>query len=403
MNAQELRNANTNAAANEQMTINLDTMIIDGKLMQKQKKITKRIQSAAKVESAGRNKKVQENDECYTDYNDIIDELRHWGELGKLRGKNIICPCDWDVTVDSDVYRIRVDFSEDATTKKTDYVLDVIDKITTTTMQQSVWVDTELARTEMSTLLSDKLKCNFVAALIDKAQAWGIKSITASGYNPELDKGFKFQDVDYSKYDVCITNPPFSLYKEFLECIVGKIDFVILAPTADRVTPQKGGLCLQTRKMYLGFGRGLQMNFSNPCSANGYTKTKQVQCDWWTSWSEGQEYVNSRNHKTGIKYDLYANDYVICPNMTMKDGTHPIRATASEFPEDYNGWIFTDINTLSWLNTDEYEFYGTGFHGYFNRVNPAENPFAHKESNTMIDKPNGGRWYHGYVVRKKQN
>lgn len=47
------------------------------------------------------------NDECYTPYDCIFNELHNWGKLGKFVGKNIICPCDWEV--DDKIKSITID------------------------------------------------------------------------------------------------------------------------------------------------------------------------------------------------------------------------------------------------------------------------------------------------------
>lgn len=135
----------------------------------------------------------------------------------------------------------------------------------------------KLEEDKVEDFLRDKLTCNFVRTLTQNAKRWGIKSITASGYNPATGKGIKFQDVDYSKYDVCITNPPFSLYGEFMKCIVGKIDFIVLAPFLNRVTPCVG-LYLMLKQAYLGVGVHLHLMFANPTKDNNYTGEKWVAC-----------------------------------------------------------------------------------------------------------------------------
>jgi ferredoxin-thioredoxin reductase catalytic subunit len=33
---------------------------------------------------------------------DIVNELAHYGFNGKFKGKNIICPCDWDILNDEE-------------------------------------------------------------------------------------------------------------------------------------------------------------------------------------------------------------------------------------------------------------------------------------------------------------
>ena len=61
----------------------------------------------------------------------------------------------------------------------------------------------------------DYIKCNFVKFLVAHADDYDIMSISVSGYNSETDEGVKFQDIDYSKYDLVITNPPFSNFIDF--------------------------------------------------------------------------------------------------------------------------------------------------------------------------------------------
>lgn len=282
------------------------------------------------------------NDECYTPYQVIYDELSRWAALGKFKNKKIICPCDRD--------------DEDVTS-------------------------------------------NFIKVLTENATEWGIKSITASGYDPETGRGVKFQDVDYTKYDICCTNPPFSLYREFMKCIVGKIDFVCLAPFLNRATPNVS-LPLMLKQAYLGFGVGLGISFSNPTKENNYSGVKGVRCDWITSWPEAQEERNKQCHKTGINYELYKDEYIIMENMTMKDGTHPIKVNGA-YPDDYTGWMFGPVSLLDQISHDEYEVYGTNYKKYYNTEHPENNPFNHKASEQMLIH-NGKQYFHGIVFRKKK-
>ena len=65
----------------------------------------------------------------------------------------------------------------------------------------------------------DSVKCNFVKFLVSHAEAYEIKSVSASGYDPVSGRGIKFQDMDYSKYDAVITYPLFRLFYEFIDVI----------------------------------------------------------------------------------------------------------------------------------------------------------------------------------------
>lgn len=67
-----------------------------------------------------------------------------------------------------------------------------------------------------------------------------------------------------------------------MKTIVGKIDFIVLAPFLNRVTPNVGGYLFR-REAYLGFGAGIpDMQFYNPTNKNEY-KTKVIAVDWITS------------------------------------------------------------------------------------------------------------------------
>lgn len=298
------------------------------------------------------NKKVlhkKNNDECYTPYRTIAKELDKQGSLGKFKDKSIICPCDWQPNN------------------------------------------------------------QFVKYLNDRKEEFGIKSITASGYNPKTGKGIKFQDIDYSKYDICVTNPPFSLMDEFVKCLLGqdyndkKCDFIFLAPFMNRVTPNIG-LPLMLGKLYLGFGRDLNLEFDNFIDDSGNKQKKNVACDWITSFPDAQDEVNKNSENLpNIKYEDYKDDFLIYERITMKDGTHPIRVTGNDFPEDYDGWMLGPVNLFDRkLDTRKYEWYGTDFKGYFNTQHPELNPCNHPLSNQMMFL-NGRQAFHGILFRKKKD
>lgn len=195
--------------------------------MEKQQKILNAIKRTNTQNTGATNLGKKNNDECYTSMQDIINELSYWANLKKFEGKKIICPCDWDVTDDKDIYGIEINYKEDPAeinafkSVKSVKIMKVIEYSGTLFETESEvreeftetkLVEYELKEDEIENFLRDKLTCNFVRTLTQNARRWGIKSITASGYNPATEKGIKFQDVDYSKYDICVTNPPLSLY-----------------------------------------------------------------------------------------------------------------------------------------------------------------------------------------------
>ena len=73
--------------------------------MEKQEKVLKKIKHA---NNCGQTTPLgtKPNDECYTSLQDILNEMCYWADKGKFRGKNIICPCDWDIIKGQDIYSI---------------------------------------------------------------------------------------------------------------------------------------------------------------------------------------------------------------------------------------------------------------------------------------------------------
>lgn len=367
--------------------------------MEKQEKVLKKIKHA---NNCGQTTPLgtKPNDECYTSLQDILNEMCYWADKGKFRGKNIICPCDWDIIKGQDIYSITFNYKDDGfdvagnAVSKLEIVYDLWDENT------SSLINIELKEDEVAEFLKNKFTCNFIKTFTSNARKWGIKSITASGYNPANGKGVKFQDVDYSKYDICCTNPPFSLYGEFMKTIVGKVDFIVLAPFLNRVTPNIG-LPLMLKQAYLGYGAGIgDMSFDNPTIDNK-TKKKIIAVDWITSFSDAQDERNIelQDKQTGIDYNIYKDEYIEMENMIMKDGTKAIKVPATQIPDNYNGWMFTSIQFLQLYDLRKYEWYGTNFKGYYNK-NRDKNPFLEKASDRVCDH-DGKRMFHGIVFRRK--
>jgi hypothetical protein len=88
-------------------------------------------------------------------------------------------------------------------------------------------------------------------------------------------------------------------------------------------------------------------------------------------------------------------------NMTMKDGTHPLRMNSySAIPDDYYGWMFCSIGVLDKLSYEEFEWYGTNFKGYYN-ANSDISPFNHRLDNKMLYH-RGKQVFDGLVLRRKR-
>lgn len=342
------------------------------------------------------------DDELYTPMSLIYDELIYWAEKGKFKGKKIICPCDWDIVPDSNIYSITFDYSEELFDVKGNSV----PKITYDLFEDDgEIVKIDLKEDEVDDFLKNKLTCNFLRTLTQNARKWRIKSISGSGYNPESGKGIRFQDVDYSKYDICITNPPFSLYPEFMNTIVDHIDFIVLAPFMNRVSPSVG-LRLMLKKCYLGKNQAKETIFVRPKSSLKNDRNRWVCCDFITSFSEAQDERNEANSISdfGINYNIYKDEFAEMPYMFMKEGKNPIRAGSRSFPSNYDGWIFANVRLLAKLDLRKYDWYLSGAWGYYHNEGKDVNPYDEvkiKNSGHSYQELNGKTLFGGILFRLK--
>ena len=170
--------------------------------------------------------KKKKDDEFYTKYNDISKELVNYKD--QLKGKSILCPCDWDEGISKD-------------------------------------------------------NCNFAKFLNAVKDDWGIKKVSWSGYNPNDSKNTKglknfirFQDVDFKKYDVIITNPPFSQFREFIKQLIdSKVKFLVIG-SLGACTYNKVFEYIQNNKLWLGY--------TSPKEFKGLDGTiKTVGTFWYTN------------------------------------------------------------------------------------------------------------------------
>jgi hypothetical protein len=186
-----------------------------------------------------------------------------------------------------------------------------------------------------------------------------------------------------------------------MEAIVGKIDFIVLLPFVSR-NKNPIGIPMMLGQAYLGHGRHLAITFQNPTKENNYCGEKEVACDWVTSFPEAQLDCNKRKFRSGVKYNLYKDDYEIIDKMIMKDSTCPIRVSTSTYPDDYKGWMFGAVSVLDNLDQETYEWYSTDTTSFFNKhpVGKQLNPF---DGYWTCDKIAIGnkKLFGGIVFRKK--
>ncbi len=158
--------------------------------------------------------KEKKDDEYYTLFQDIADEVSLY--LPQLRGMRILCPCDWDES-----------YNEEIVYKEEGYALNRDLHTSKGTIK-----NLDIAQTkEKIEKNMNLIKCQFVYYLLNQADVYQFKSISVSGYNPKTKRGVRFQDINYSYYDVIITNPPFSQFADFIDILIkNNVKFLVIGP-----------------------------------------------------------------------------------------------------------------------------------------------------------------------------
>ena len=276
--------------------------------------------------------KAKKDDEFYTLWEDIAAELPRYRE--QLRGKRIICPCDWDES-----------FDEVLVYKEEGYVAPH-NLFSAGGAVKTVDIGNSKGKIERSL---DTVKCNFVKFLVSHAEAYGIRSIAVSGYNPASGQGVRFQDIDYSKYDIVITNPPFSVFREFIGTLfAGGVKFLVIGPT-NAISYKDVFQHFQNDEMWLGYHHHMT-GFILP---NGEVLPKNDAlvryCCWYTNLD-----VSYRHDKMILteRYDPERN-----PRYCNYNAIDVART--SDIPYDHEGLVGVPITFLQKYNPAQFEIIGS--------------------------------------------
>lgn len=270
------------------------------------------------------------NDEYFTLYEDIAYEVPKYKQ--QLKGKRIICPCDWDESQDEQIVYCNGKYINPIESEEPMGTLREID----INKSQKIIKNINL------------VKCNFVKFLIAHAEDYQIKSITVSGYNPITEQGLKFQDVDFSKYDVAITNPPFSQIIDFFDVMFAyKMKFLVIGPQT-AIGYKEAFKYIRTNQMWLGYAKqlsGFILSDGTEVLAKNPEGSVPRACKWFTNMD-----VTYRHDKMILTEKYTSERY---PNYYNYDAINVSRT--NEIPYDYEGKMGVPITFLQKYNPDQFE------------------------------------------------
>ncbi len=275
-------------------------------------------------------------DEFFTLYEDVANEVPRYKE--QLKGQRIICPCDWDES-----------YSEEIVYKEEGFVAsaNLLDKGGTIKK-----IDIKASKKKIEKPLA-LINCNFVKFLVAHAEDYKIKSISVSGYNPTTGKGVKFQDVDYSKFDLVITNPPFSQFREFIDAMFkNKMKFLVIGPLT-AITYRDIFNHIKDNEMWLGYAKqlsGFKLADGTELLSKNPEGSVPRACKWYTNLD-----VIYRHDKMILTENYNPEKY---PNYYNYKGIDVDRT--NQIPHDYVGVMGVPITFLQKFNPDQFKIIGKG-------------------------------------------
>ena len=290
------------------------------------------------LKSAKKNK----NDEFYTQLCDIEKELSHYKE--HFYGKTVLCNCD-DPRV-SNFFRFFALKFKDWGLKRlitTCYKNQDVDLFSQNTSEKAVWLDyygnpNDITSTDFSTVEVKELKGN---------------------------GDFRSKEcIELLKQaDIVVTNPPFSLFREYVGQLVEYDKKFLIIGNVNALTDKEIFKLIKANKIWLGYGFNAgNAYFGIPDFQKVYAKgvfdssTKLVKfrnCHWFTNLDIPKRHEDLVLYKqyTPEEYPKYDNYDAINVDKT------------SDIPQDFNGVIGVPITFLDKYNPEQFEIVALGIVG----------------------------------------
>jgi hypothetical protein len=302
--------------------------------------------------------KNAKNDEFYTQYNDIEKEVNAYLEFNSklFNGKTILLPCD-----DPEWSNFTKYFAQNFEKFK-------LKKLIST----SFAVESKNYKGGYQTTLFEKKSPNFDKTKTRiKGKIFTLtRDETADGKIDidDLDWKYMKEDGDFrsdevkklrDEADIIITNPPFSLFREFLAWIIeAKKEFLIIG-NMNAITYKEVFPLIKDNKVWLGVSSGAK-TYIKP----GGAEQKMGNTCWFTNLEHGRRHqplplmsmednLKFNNKIKGKKkYDKYKNyDAIEVPS-------------ADAIPSDYNGVMGVPISFLEKYNPEQFKIIGSNLtHG----------------------------------------
>lgn len=295
--------------------------------------------------------KRAKKDEFYTQLDDIANELRHYRE--HFRGKTVLCNCD--DPYESNFFKFfALNFNAWG-----------LRRLICTCYDASF-----IAGRELTLFDSDKKPVEKRAYKMELNRVFDINGDGATDmldvreilqtHPPTLLKGSgDFRSAEcvelLQEADIVVTNPPFSLFREFIAQLMEYGKKFIVVGNQNAITYKEIFPLIKDNKIWLGHGfKGAAAHFTSPYEDNataGNHKKDMIRVSgvyWFTNLD------HSKRHETLDLYKTYSPD--IYPHYDNYDAIE-VGKTA-DIPMDYEGVMGVPITFMDKYSPDQFDILG---------------------------------------------
>jgi len=322
--------------------------------------------------------KVNKEDEFYTQLTDIEKELKHYKK--HFKNKVVYCNCD-DPRVSNFFHYFSYNFEK----------LGLKKLITTCYQNQNMDRFTE----------SDSKQAIYLEYSGDK-NGNSIPDIQEIGVNYlEGDGDFRSEEsIELLKQaDVVVTNPPFSLFREYIAQLVEYDKKFIIIGNQNAATTKETFSLIKENKIWVGYKSG-DMEFKVPDHYEAReTRYRQDETGQkWRSLGNICWYTNldiAKRHEDLILYKPYnKNDYLDYENYSAINVDK-----VADIPIDYDGVMGVPVTFLSKYNPEQFEILGQTHSGDISKEVESLRTDVKKRHRGIID---GKQKYARILIRNKR-
>jgi hypothetical protein len=334
------------------------------------------------------------NDEFYTQWADIEKEIQAYLEFNPdvFRNKTILCPCD-DPEWSNFTKFFALHFQEYGLKKLISTSYAVESKAYKTGYQLTLFetndpkFDKKKTRTNGKIFVLDSNGKNKKINIDDLK--WDYMEGDGDFRSPEV---IKLRD----EADIIITNPPFSLFREFLAWIIEVKKQLLIIGNINALSYKEVFPLIKNNKLWLGpsitsgdrefeIPKGIvdSQKFTGVVR-NGKYFQKVVGVRWFTNLDHGRrhEYISLMSEKDVLKFGMKKP-------FIKYDNYHAIEVPMVKWiPSDYKGIMGVPISLLDKYNPEQFEILGMSASAGYNKEIVGIPFLGDKDARPLINKKN---------------